>query len=217
MKYNLKNEIPILIVVMLPFLYLGIIWNSLPDIIPIHWNFYGEIDGYGKKETLLWVPFLLPLLTYLIFLIAPIIDPKKRLQNMGDKLTKLKFALTFMISVLALFIIYSCKEQELDSNFISILIGMLFAILGNYFPVLKPNYFIGIRIPWTLNSDNNWKQTHRFAGKLWLIGGVSIVIYSLFAKPEISNIFFLCITSLIVVAPILYSYKMFKNERNTAQ
>lgn len=213
MKYNLKSEIPVLIVVMLPFLYLGMIWNALPDMVPTHWNLYGEIDGYNKKETLLWIPFLLPLLTYLIFLIAPVIDPKKRLQNMGDKLTKLKFALTFIMSLLALFIIHSSREHKLSPNLFPILIGTLFAVLGNFFPTLKPNYFIGIRIPWTLNSENNWKLTHRFAGKLWLIGGISIIIYSLIAQPETSHIFLICTTILITVAPIIYSFRVYKKKK----
>lgn len=215
MKYNLKSEIPVLIVVMLPFLYLGIIWNALPDTIPTHWDLYGKIDGYNKKATLLWIPFLLPLLTYLIFLIAPVIDPKKRLQNMGDKLTKLKFAITFIMSLLALFIIHASKEQKLSPNLIPILIGTLFAVSGNFFPTLKPNYFIGIRIPWTLNNENNWKLTHRFAGKLWLIGGISIIIYSLIAQPETSHIFLLCTTTLITVAPIIYSFRIYKSKENT--
>lgn len=213
MKYNLRNEIPILIIAIFPLIYLLWIWNTLPETIPTHWNFYGEIDNYGKKETLLWIPFLLPILTYIIFVIVPYIDPKRRLQNMGEKLAKLKFALTFIMSVLAIFIIHSTKQQVLNPNFLTIIIGVLYAVLGNFFPTIKPNYFIGIRIPWTLNDENNWKQTHQFAGKFWLLGGLSIVAYGLFTRPEVNNLFFIFITALIVIIPIIYSYQLYKKDR----
>ena len=211
MKYNLKNEFPILLIVILPLIYLLTIWNTLPETIPIHWNLRGEIDGTGKKETLLWITFLLPVLTYLIFSIAPMIDPKRRLQNMGDKLMKLKFAIVLMMSVLALFIIYSSKQEELNSNRITMILGALYVIFGNFFPTIKPNYFIGIRVPWTLNNDDNWKQTHQFAGKFWLIGGILIIVSSLYSKPGINNIFSLLITIVIVIVPIVFSYKFHKS------
>lgn len=214
MKFNLKNEMPFLLIAIVPFLYLLAIWTSLPDTVPTHWNIKGEIDGTGKKETLVLIPFLLPVLTYLLFLIAPSIDPKKKLHTMGDKLTKLKFAVTLTTSILAIFILHSVKHQELSSNRVIILIGAMFAVFGNFLPVVKPNFFIGIRIPWTLNNDNNWKLTHRFAGKLWLIGGIAIILYSLFTNPENASIFFLSVTFVIVILPVLYSFRLYQNTKH---
>lgn len=211
MKYDLKNELPVLLIVILPFLYLFSIWNTLPETVPVHWNLHGEIDGTGKKATLLWIPFLLPVLTYVIFTIAPMIDPKRRLQNMGDKLVKLKFAVVMMMSLLALFIIYSSKQEALSSDRMTILLGALLAIIGNFLPAIKPNYFIGIRVPWTLNNDDNWKQTHQFAGKVWLAGGVFIIISSLYARPDINNIFSLFIVAILVIVPVIYSFKFHKS------
>ncbi len=213
MKYNLKNELPILLIVILPLIYLLTIWNTLPETIPTHWNLRGEIDGTGKKETLIWITFLLPILAYLIFSIAPMIDPKQRLQNMGDKLMKLKFAVVLMMSILTLFIIYSSKQEELSPNRITMLLGVLYAILGNFFPTIKPNYFIGIRVPWTLNNDDNWKQTHQFTGKFWLVGGISIILSSLYVRPDINNMFALLISILIVIVPVIFSFKFYKNSK----
>lgn len=210
MKKTLKNEIPILVVVMLPFLYLGIIWNSLPDIVPTHWNIHGIADRYSRKESLIWIPFLLPFLTYLIFIFAPIIDAKKRLENMGNKLIKLKFALTFIMSILALFIIYFSGKQEFNRHIILIIIGTFLTILGNFFPTLKPNYFIGIRTPWTLRNENNWKETHRFGGKLWFISGISIIIINLFIQQDIITIYSFYTVIFISILPIIYSYYIYK-------
>lgn len=86
---------------------------------------------------------------------------------MGNKLQSLKALLTIITSIIALFILYSVKIQNLPNPNYSILgIGVLFVILGNYFKTIQPNYFIGIKTPWTLENETIWKETHRMAGKL---------------------------------------------------
>src|SRR5690554_7616027 len=131
---NFKKELPILVIVLLPFLYLAYIWNELPSKVPVHWNIKGEIDRYGDKSELIIIPFLLPLLVYLIFLVVPKIDPKNKLNQMGGKLQAIKFLLTTLMSILALFIIYTAKNQSFTNpNNIVIIIGVLFIVIGNYF------------------------------------------------------------------------------------
>lgn len=78
---TLKKELPIIAIVLLPFLYLAYIWNQLPEKVPVHWNSLGEIDRYGEKIELLLIPLMLPFLVYLIFLIVPKIDPKNKLHQ----------------------------------------------------------------------------------------------------------------------------------------
>ena len=73
---NIKKEIPLLIVVLIPFVYLAYIWSSLPDTVPIHWNYKGEIDDWGNKSSLIFITFLLSGLTYILFTVIPFIDPK---------------------------------------------------------------------------------------------------------------------------------------------
>jgi len=85
MKYNLKKELPLLAIVALPFIYLAYIWNSLIEKVPIHWNFKGEIDGWGSKDYLIPILFLLPVLGYILFLVIPILDPNKKFEKKGSK------------------------------------------------------------------------------------------------------------------------------------
>ncbi len=211
---SLKNELPIVGLVLLPFVYLAFVWNQLPDEVPVHWNFEGEIDRYGNKTSLLLIPILLPLLTYLVFVLIPKIDPKNNLNKMGNKFQKLKFALTAFMSVLALFIIYSAKNQSLGNpNYLILLVGLLYIILGNYFKTIKPNYFIGIRTPWTLENDYIWQKTHKFGGILWFFGGLIIIILSLVLDTNLNNIFFLGISAVITILPILYAYLMSRADR----
>lgn len=214
---NFKKELPLLVIVLVPFIYLAYIWDELPSKVPIHWNFKGEIDRYGDKTELIIIPFLLPLFIYLVFLVVPKIDPKNKLNQMGGKLQTIKFLLTSFMSILALFFIYTAKNQSLaNPNYFVLIVGVVFSILGNYFKTIKPNYFIGIRTPWTLESETVWKKTHELGGKMWLIGGVLIVISSLILNESLNFMIFLIITGVITIIPMVYSYLIYKNEVKTA-
>lgn len=208
---KLKKEIPTLLIALIPFIYLAYIWNSLPETIPTHWNLNGDIDDWGKKSTLITMTFMLPGLTYGIFLIVPFIDPKKKIQAMGNKYHNLKFLMVLLMSLLAVFIIFSTKEQSITNlNIIFIGIGLLYIILGNYMKTIKANYFIGIRTPWTLENESVWKKTHVLAGKLWFVGGLAIVISSLTTNKEFNGSFFIIVITTIVLIPIIYSYVEYK-------
>lgn len=210
---NPKKELPLIGIVLLPFLYLALLWNRLPDKVPMHYNIHGEVDRYGDKSELLLIPILLPLLTYLIFLAVPLIDPKKQLQKMGNKYGNLKFLLTTMMSLLALYIIHSAKEGSLTNpNLIFLLLGILYLVLGNYFKTLKPNYFIGIRTPWTLERESIWKETHRLAGKIWFVGGLLAILCALVLDGPNGFYAFMAITLIIALIPILHSYLLYRKQ-----
>ncbi len=211
MKFEFKKELPIIGIVLLPFIYLAFIWNSLPEKVPTHWNYKGEIDQWGDKFSLLGLLFMLPVFTYSILLIIPKIDPKKRIVLMAGKFYQIKFILVLFMSVLSLFIIFISKNQSLSSpNFIFILTGVLFILLGNFFKVIQPNYFLGIRTPWTLESPEVWKVTHVFAGKLWFIAGIVMVLGSLVFENNLFATVFSALIIVLILIPIAYSYIKFK-------
>ena len=183
----------------------------------MHWNIKGEIDRYGDKIELILLPILLPWLIYIIFLVIPKIDPKNKLQNMGNKYQNIKTLLTLFMSILALFIIYSIKNKSFTNpNYILLSMGVLYTILGNYFKTIKPNYFIGIRTPWTLENDTVWQETHLLAGKIWFIGGLMVVFSSLILNGQSNLTVFIIITMVMVLIPIIYSYLKFKKIKKTA-
>ena len=216
---KLLKEIPIISIVMIPFIYLAYIWAQLPEKVPMHWNINGEIDRYDDKIALILIPVLLPLLVYVIFLVVPKIDPKKKIKKMGNKFQTIKLLLTTFMSILAMYIIYSSKNESFSNpNYITLLLGVLFIVLGNYFKTIRANYFIGIRTPWTLESDANWKETHTLAGKMWFIGGLVIVLCSLLLAKQLNMIIFLTITGIIALVPVLYSYLLYtKQKKNNVE
>ena len=215
---NLKKELPLVVIVLLPFIYLGYIWNQLPEKVPLHWNIKGEIDRYGEKIELIIIPFLLPLLVYIIFLVVPQIDPKNQLNKMGNKLQTIKFLLTTFMSILALFILYTAKNESFaNPNYIVLLIGVLYLVFGNYFKTIKANYFIGIRTPWTLENETVWKETHKLGGKMWFIGGLIIILSSLLLEKQTNFTIFIVITAIITIIPVVYSYLKFQTLKKQAK
>ncbi|WP_452222906.1 SdpI family protein [Lacinutrix chionoecetis] len=208
---SFKKELPIVLIILIPFIYLAYIWSDLPDQVPIHWNASGEIDGWGSKSTLLIIPIVLPLLIYIILSLVPKIDPKQKIEANSKKFYNIKLLLTLFMSVLALFIIYSSKYQDLTNpNMVTMLIGLLFVILGNYMKTIKANYFIGIRTPWTLENETVWKKTHKLGGKYWFFGGLLIILLGFILEPKLNMTVFIIISTLIAIIPIIYSYIVFK-------
>jgi len=211
MKIAYKREIWNALIVALPFFYLIVIWESLPQVVPMHWNIDGKADRVGDKAGLWMIPVALPLLTYVIFLIAPVIAGKGQLNKMGRKYDRLKFSIVLITSVLASYILFVVKEQIIYlPSVLPGLIGLLFALLGNYFPVLKRNLYIGIKTPWTLKSDIVWDKTHRMAGKYWFWGGIIVVICSLLFEHAVAVKILLVIAAVITVIPVVYSHRCYK-------
>lgn len=215
---KLTRELSLIAIVSLPFIYLAYVWNQLPEKVPVHWSFNGEVNRYGNKIELILIPFLLPFLIYILLTFIPKIDPKNKLNNMGNKLPMLKTLLTTLMSLLALYIIYSAKNHSFSNpNLITSLIGILYILLGNYSQTFKPNYFIGIRTPWTLESEQVWKATHKLGGKIWFIGGIIVVLSSLFLNKSLNSNLFLVITLIIALVPVLYSYLLFQKQKKATE
>jgi uncharacterized membrane protein len=82
---------------------------------------------------------------------------------------------------------------------------------------IKPNYFAGIRLPWTLENEDNWKKTHQLAGRLWFFGGVIFAAIALVLNREYIGYFGIAILSVLVIIPVFYSYNLYKNQTKKTQ
>ena len=209
MKNSTYTELLILAIIIIPAIYLLAIWADLPEEVPMHWNASGEIDRYGSKNELVGLLFMLNLPLYVILKYAPKIDPKKKISE--TQLAGLRIVMHLFMSALAVFIIYSTKQAELSSPFgLVSIVGLLFAGLGWYFPRIKPNYFIGIKTPWTLENDEVWHRTHKASGPVWIVGGILMAIVPIVAE-KASIYAVLGITLLLSIYSVGYSYWAFKN------
>jgi len=203
------TELFILIIIIIPVAYLLAIWAELPEEVPMHWNAKGQIDRYGSKNELVGLLLMLNLPLYFILKYAPKIDPKKKISD--SQLAGLRLVMHLFMSALALFILYSTKQAEMSSPFgIISLVGLLFTGLGWYFTKLKPNYFIGIRTPWTLESEEVWTRTHKASAPVWMIGGIFMAIALLIVESA-SVYIVLGTTLLLTIYSVGYSWWAFKN------
>lgn len=201
-KKNLKVLIVTSIVILLPVLAGLLLWNKLPEQMPSHWNAAGEIDGWSSKVFAVFGMPLIMLAFQWICVLGTGSDPKK--SNHSDKVVQLVLWMIPAISTVLHAIVYAVAlggEVRVEMV-LPIIIGLIFAVIGNYMPKCKQNYTIGIKIPWTLNSEENWNKTHRFAGWLWTICGLIIVLTGFFGGFWI----FLGIVLVMVLAPFIYSY-----------
>lgn len=215
MKNTLKN-IFLLALVASPYIYLYFIWQQLPDRVPIHFNFQGIADNWSGKNFLFFLPTGLGAFIYLIMLVLPYIDPKKKIRDMGEKYISLHFMLTVFFSLFSFYLLYVTKEGSIKNpSLMFAIIGIMLALFGNYFQTVRPNYFIGIRTPWTLENENVWKKTHHLGGRLWMAGGILIVILSFIISNNLAlTIVFVSLLTFMVLVPIIFSYIEFKKEKN---
>ena len=153
----------------------------------------------------------MPAFVYLLMKFLPAIDPKKQVKYGEATFQKLGLGLVLFLTALNIVIIFATIHQGLKiDKLIFPLIGLLFAFLGNMMFSIKPNYFAGIKTPWTLESEDNWRATHRLAGKLWFVGGLLITILTLVLPTRITTIFFTSSVLIMAFVPVVYSYIYFK-------
>ncbi|MBR5529344.1 MAG: SdpI family protein [Oscillospiraceae bacterium] len=201
-KKHWKTLLITSIITLLPIVAGLLLWNKLPEKMPIHWNAEGVVDGWGSKA---FAVFGLPgimLAAQWLCALGTSADPKKA--NHPEKVLHLVLWIIPVLSIVLFAITYAAAlgKQVRVEVILPVLIGLIFTIIGNYMPKCKQNYTIGIKIPWTLNSEENWNKTHRFAGILWVIGGILIMATAFLGKIWIS----LPIVLVMALIPMLYSY-----------
>ena len=217
MKKNNLADLAALIIWLLPLIYFMNIYQTLPVSVPTHFGIDGKPDRYSSKQELIWIVLFLSVITLAVYFLIrylPKIDPKKTAGYSAEIFKKISFGLIIFLSGIQFFVINSSATGSfaLDKMFFPF-IGLFFAYLGNLLHSIKPNYFIGIRTPWTLEDPDTWRATHQLSGKLWFFGGILITITTLFLPAKIGFVFFLTIIIIISLVPVIYSFIYFKKHK----
>jgi len=185
-------------------------YDALPDVMPIHWNAAGEVNGYAPK---LIGAFLLPIMAIfvtLIFLIIPYIEPnKKNLKKFAVQYNTLGLILVAFFAYLHYLVMFaSIVEQVNMMRLISPAIAILFFYVGVLLTKAKQNYTVGIRTPWTLANEKVWEETHKKGGILFKISGI-IAIFGLIL-PSYAFILVIAPVLIFTIFLFIYSYYLFK-------
>ena len=205
MKKYKKRIIISSVITLLPILAGLILWNRLPDTIATHFGNDNVANGWSSKPFVVFAMPLLLLGLHLFILFVTMNAPKRK--NISEKMFGF---LIWFVPVLSVFIfsITYCNALGMNVNIgmaVNIIVGIVFLVIGNYLPKCKQNYTAGIRIPWTLNSTENWNRTHRLAGWLFMLGGI---LFFLNAFLQWSGMFFVIIV--IALLPEVYSFLLYK-------
>ena len=207
-KKNLKLLIITSVITLLPVLVGIILWDKLPVEIPVHFNAQGVADSYsGKGFAVFGLPaFMLAIHWFCTFITS--LDPKSK--NISKKSMELVLWIIPAISLLVSSVIYaySLGKKFNVSTVMILFFGFFFIVIGNYLPKCKQNYSIGIKIPWTLNNQENWNYTHRLAGKTWVIGGILLISTAFFNLLWL----YLSVFAIMIIIPVAGSYLYHKKE-----
>ena len=206
-KQNKNLLILTSIVLLIPIAIGLVLWNQLPEQIPSHWDVNGNVDNWSSKAfAVFFFPGLLLALHWLCVL-ASCADPKHK--NYHRKMITLVLWICPVIGLVLSTLMYAVAlgYQLRIEIIMPLLVGLMFIIVGNLLPKCPQTYTMGIKLPWTLASEENWNKTHRFGGKLWVLGGIFIMATAFL------GCFWILIGVLVVmvVVPTLYSYFYYRN------
>ncbi len=215
MKSNKILNVICIILAVLPIILCIFVYGDLPEQVPTHWNFEGEVDGYGNKSTYAFLSGL-PLLLHILFSITPKIDPKgKNIEKFKGFYNSFKvFMIIFMDVVFfaSLFVILNPETQLIEiGDVVNGMIGIMFIFIGNYMPRAKQNYSFGIKTPWTLASETVWIKTHRISGYTFILSGV-LFLANIFLPNEYRGTMFI-VAMVIIMLPSVMSYFYYKQEK----
>ena len=204
---NKKMLIWTTLVCLIPIVVGAAVYSRLPETVATHWNMNGEPDGWSSRA---FAVFGLPGILLAVNLFLPFAlhaDPKRA--NMNDKLVAISLWAIPVVSLLCsgLTLARGLGYKVRVERWVPIFMGVLFIVIGNYLPKTKQSYTMGIKLPWTLASEENWNRTHRLAGFLWVLAGALFIVMSFIGW---SLAAFLLIIALMVVVPMVYSYLLYR-------
>lgn len=192
------------------------VWDHLPDEIPTHFDISGQPDGFsGRLGAVVGMPCLLIAAhTFLLFMTAK--DPKN-----GGQPAKMNLILVLIIPLLGVVITsitlaYGLGHAVDVSAVILRMLGILFLFIGNYLPKVEQNYTVGIRVPWTLADEGNWRATHRVGGWCFAIAGLTVLLATFFLQGKGLAAVMIVAFALAGVVPVVYSFLYFSRHGSSS-
>jgi len=218
MKKQYIVNLVIVLVALSPLGYLFLVWNNIPESFITRFEFERAFEKVQSRKTLFLGVLAVALVSVLLYFLMrnlKKIDPKVKEGTATSSFNKLGLIITLYLAILNYFLILSAKNGwTIDTRVSMAFFGLLIMFMGNYMNNIKPNYFAGFRLPWTLNDPDNWRKTHQLAGKLWFAAGILLIIISLFISKTLLIPISIGILVVIVLIPSVYSFKIYRNKLN---
>lgn len=191
------------IIILLPVLVGILLWKRLPQEMAIHFDSAGEANGWSSKW---FAVFGLPLFLFIVNILCTVgcaHDPRRA--GYPEKMMKIIYWICPVASWICAVGIYGYAlgfSQEGFAKYVPVFVGLLLVIIGNYLPKVKQNYYLGIKLPWTYTDEENWNKTHRLGGRVWVVGGV-LMMLNFFMRIRGLEI---AILLALILIPTIYSW-----------
>lgn len=190
------------------------VYPILPDTIPIHWDFQGNANGFGGPINIFLSP-MVALCCDIGMVVSKKIDPKRE-QYVRFLGVYQGFRILFAVFMAGVFALMILQILYPDTSYISIVVpiatGILFLYIGNEMPKIRPNYFFGIKTPWTLADEDVWRKTHRIAGRIWVLCAILFMLIGCLPDSMILPAIII-ILIFMVLYPVVYSYLIFRKQK----
>lgn len=213
MKTSWRTELPQLAIVAALFAWSAFLWPIAPDSLPVHFDLSGNVDRMGSKlEGLFAIPTVAVAL-YLVLRFLPRLDPaRENYTSFAGVYSTLRLTLLVMLALIDLAILLPLVGVQVNqAAAIRLLVGGLFIVLGAMMGKIRPNWFVGIRTPWTLDSKESWVKTHRVGGWVFILAGlVFIASLPLPSTPALVISFGALAVGLVWI--IVYSYLAWRKD-----
>jgi immunity protein, SdpI family len=204
-----RGEVLALVLVVAAFLISVLFYGRLPEKIPTHWNIHDEVDAYSSKA---FGAFVMPAVMaglFLLFLALPAISPRGfRFESFRSVWGILQSAVLGLLLLAHALVLFAALGKPVDvPRGIEAGVGLLIAVLGNFLGKVSRNFFVGIRTPWTLASEEVWLRTHRLGGKLFVLAGLAMFVLALAGAGPLATNVPLIAAALVSVAASYFIYR----------
>ena len=200
---------------LVPLILVAVFYGHLPGQVPMHWGIDGTVNRYGSKNEL-WLLAALGPVFALLFQFLPRLDPKKRSYEKFQRYYE-AFALVieaFLTAMMGLALLESLRPGTVSmGRVVCVLVGVLFLFVGNMMGKVKPNFFMGIRTPWTLSDPDVWNKTHRLGGGLFFLAGLVTMLSALLLPEAVTFWVVMAGVAAAALIPGVMSYLWYRRRR----
>jgi uncharacterized membrane protein len=197
-------------VCLLPIVMYLVVYDRLPAQMGMQWNIEGDVNWYAPKAVAVFVAPAVLALLHLFSAIARRNDPRRESTSAAMQVIK-DWTIPIVSILIAVYSILQNTGISVSNAVPLAVIGIILIVVGNYIPKNRQNYTLGIRTPWALNNADNWNKTHRLAGRLWISGGIVLIVSGFLVRntPELLMVL-APIVILLAAAPVIYSFCLYK-------
>ncbi|ADV94853.1 SdpI family protein [Bacillus subtilis] len=203
-----------LIMIALTILAWVITYSHLPNELATHWGISGEADDFSKKPTAIATLVGIMIVQYILMVLIPKIDPRRNYPTFTRAYLSIFNTMFLVLFLINLMTILTGLGIKLPIPYLgSFILGAIFMVFGNFIQQVRPNFFLGIRTPWTLSSENVWRLTHRLSSRIFVLAGIIIVLTAFIPESFTEPIIFIAAIGSILLS-VFASYFIYQKELN---